>query len=691
MPRAISRPSRSKRAFDLSPARWIWYPSSRALPNTFVLFRKQLTLHAIPNRARGWITADSRYLLSVNGQRVQWGPSCCDPRTLDADPIDILPFLREGANTIGAHVLFFGQGDGTYVAGKPGFIFRLELEYSNGRRERIVSDASWLSHVDRAHRPGQHRRWYLRALQEEFDARLFPHGWDQPPFKPDVSWLPAMELKVAADNPPLAGDYPDSIMDVTADASECRLVAREVSPMRETLIPVLRLASQGIIRWQHDPADWFDFRTPGFQIDRSRVCDETADGWRIAHNLGDRTGHFLTFELPQQITGFPYFELDAPAGTCVEMMWTEAHDPEGNQAWLDTHFHVWARYICREGANAFTAFDLECPRWIQLHIRDASGPVLVKKVGLRRRLYSWAHEPHVRCGEPALQRLFDACLNTLDNNAQGAIQSDGARERQQYSGDGMAQMHSQRYAFGETKMTARFIRTMSQGLTHEGYFLDCWPAMDRMCRIPQRELGLSHWAPLLDIGVCLVIDTWSYYLETGDPAPLIDVYPRFEKCAAYFERLIGEDGLLPVENLGVPNVWMDHYGYKRQRHKQCSFNLLVAAMYLRALPGIAAAVGQRSPAREFARIGERLVKATVRKYWDPQRRLFIANRPWRKEEGETRLDDLSLAFSIILGFCPRREEDAAAAALASISPQQSPHFLNTMLKENDLKNAAIGP
>ena len=59
---------------DLSPAKWIWYPSERTLQNTFVLFRRQLNLAEKPMRARGWVTAESRYCLEVNGQRVQWGP-----------------------------------------------------------------------------------------------------------------------------------------------------------------------------------------------------------------------------------------------------------------------------------------------------------------------------------------------------------------------------------------------------------------------------------------------------------------------------------------------------------------------------------------------------------------------------------------------------------------------------------------
>src|SRR5687768_4246402 len=170
---------------DLAPASWIWFPSRRTLANTFVLFRRELMLHSAPARAAGWITADSHYRLTINGVRLQWGPAPCDPRRVDVDPVDLAPHLRAGPNVIGVEVLYYGVGEGTWVAGKPGLLCRFEIEQADGRVEQIVSDESWLSFLDRAHRPGQYKRWFLRALQEEFDARLHPHGWDTPAFIPD--------------------------------------------------------------------------------------------------------------------------------------------------------------------------------------------------------------------------------------------------------------------------------------------------------------------------------------------------------------------------------------------------------------------------------------------------------------------------------------------------------------------------
>src|SRR5512139_2466095 len=81
--------SRVSRLPDLSPAKWIWYPSGRTLQNTFILFRRTLNLAAKPKRAAGWIAAESRYRLEVNGRWVQWGPAPSDPRWPEADPLDL--------------------------------------------------------------------------------------------------------------------------------------------------------------------------------------------------------------------------------------------------------------------------------------------------------------------------------------------------------------------------------------------------------------------------------------------------------------------------------------------------------------------------------------------------------------------------------------------------------------------------
>ena len=645
---------------DLAPAQWIWWPSQRTLPNSFVLFRREIEIDGPIVRALGHISADSRYLLRINGARVQWGPAPCDPRHAEADPFDALPCLQNGKNVLSAEVLHYGQGDGTWAGGKPGFLLRLDIETAAGV-QTVVSDENWLCLLDRAHRPGQHKRWFLRALQEEFDARLHPHGWPNVDFAPDKKWLPAMVVAPRADKPALCGPYDGNDLGDGAAPADCSLSERAIPMLRESWLPTKTLAQQGRVRWKRDPADWFESRTPdSFEIESADVARQE-DGQWIVDSTDDANGVFLTFEWDEQIVGWPGFEIEAPAGTVVEMMTQESHAVNG-PLWLDTHTFSWSRFICREGKNRFESFDFESLRWLQLHVRSSHGAVTIGEVGVRRREFPRPHEPRFRCDEPDLQRLFDAALNTLKNSAQETCVDGMGRERQQYSGDGSHQLRAVRLAWGETQLPARFLKTWSLGQTHDGFFLDCWPGFDRMARLMQRQINTTIWGPLLDHGVGFGFDCWHHFWESGETEAVREVWPCLHRFAQYLLDLRDSNGLLPVENLGVPSVWIDHDAYQQQRHKTCAFNLYAAAMLEHAFAPLSRVLGEDESAQWARNAASELRAATVSLFWCAQSQLFVANLPW--DEAERRLCDRSLATALLYDQCPDGQTANVAQTLA---------------------------
>lgn len=653
--KTAATPPSEPRLPDLMPAAWIWYPSARCLANTFVLFRRTIELASRPIRATGWIAADSRYRLEVNGKRIQSGPAPCDPRWAEADSIDLTAQVQKGRNVVGATVVYFGHGDGTWPIGKPGFLIRLEIECADGSRTLVASDASWQALLCQAWKPGQYRRWYLRALQEEFDARLFPHGWTDPEFTPGRDWLPAMVLTGSPNLPSVCTDYEEYASLIIGIPEGSALVPRAIPMLRERLVPASRLAESLWLRWMRPPEEYFQCRPPtSFEVDRESAAQkkDNPGQWRVT--LDGSRAAVLTFELTEQIVGWPYFTIEAPAGTVVELLVLEAHQI-GGAALFDNGMNAWSRFICRAGINRFECFDFESLRWLQLHIRNGQGTVVVSDVGVRRRTYPWPNTPQIRTSEPALQRLFDASLNTLNNSAQETIVDGMGRERQQYSGDCGHQLHAIYLAFGERNLPARFIETFSQGLTLEGYFLECWPAYDDLARLPQRQLGLCDGVgPLLDHGLGFMFDCWNHYQHTGDLEAVRGAYPRLLRAAEYFRSIADAngDGLLPVENLGVPTVWMDHLAYRLQRHKQCAFNLYAAATFQHALAPLCHAFGDDDQARAVDRLGRQLLSAAVDRFWSRERRHFVNNLPWLAAEKEWQVCDRSLATAVLFDQCP---------------------------------------
>jgi len=665
---ATSVRSQPLRLPSLEPARWIWYPSERCLPNTFVLFRRELRLDAPPRRATGWIAAGSRYRLEVNGQRIQWGPAPCDPRWAEADPIDLTPVLRAGPNVLGATVLFYGQGDGTWPIGKPGFLFWLEIEQADGSKQVVVSDAAWKALLPRSWPAGHYKRWYLRALQEEFDARLYPYGWTEENYRAGNDWLAAMPLEGSPNKPALSTQYYEYTLDVGGGPSNTELRPRSIPLMHESFVPVKQLSESLWLEWTRPPEEYFAFRVPGAWREVRQPCArELAPGqWQVT--LDGARGAVLTFELAEQVVGWPFFTVEAPAGTVVEMLVHEAHAP-GGPALLNTHFDSWTRFTGREGVNRFEPFDFESLRWLQLHFHGAPGTVTVRDVGVRRRVFPWPNEPRLKCSEPALQRLFDASVNTLHNCAQETLVDGMARERQQYSGDGGHQLHAVHLIFGEARLPARFLATWSQGMTKDGFFLDCWPAYDRLARLIERQLDLTNWGPILDHGVGFNFDCWYHYLYSGDLEALREPYPRLLRFAQYLQDLVDRDGLLPVEDLGLPSVWIDHSAYLKQRHKQCAFNLYAAAMLQHALAPISRAFGDAPQASAAVELGRSLLRAAQRKFWSQERGLFVNNLPWLAEEKQPRLCDRSLATAVLFDQCPRGRAAPAVAVLADCPPE----------------------
>lgn len=639
---------------SLAPAKWIWYPSGRTLANTFVLFRKAVWLDAVPRSAKGFITADSRYELLVNEKRVQWGPAPCDPHHLECDPIDLSPYLKKGENVIAIRVLFYGHGEGTWVTGNPGLLFNLKLEADAGE-SMVLSDESWKCCVDRAHRLGQFQRWYLRSLQEEFDNRLADDTWLKADFTGDAHWKNAQVIGERADRPSIYTGYHEYINDGFVPNGDTGRLHDRMLPMPiEEETSVNSLVESGRIYWETDPDDWFYFRSPGCyhcQPDQALTrVEKDAFVWDAVCD-----GHYyLTFDLKEQMVGFPFFTIDAPAGTTVEMIFQESHAPFSEQVLLDTRQHCWSRFTCKEGRNRFQCFDFESLKWLQLHVSvPKAARIAVSDVGVLRRKYPYK-EVHIHAADPALQRLFDAGVNTLYNAAIETLVDGMGRERQQYAGDGSHALVALRSTMGNYDISKRFLYTFSDGLTPHGYFLDCYPAIDRLKRVAYKQIGAAGWGPIIDHSVGFVGDCSKYAFETGDLETIRDIFPKLEVFLTFLMQETAQNGgLFPAETEKEFCIWLDHEAYACKRHRLGSINLYICGMVFAHWIPLLQALGKQMEIPKYRAYAEALREKVIEQFWDPTREIFVDNLPWLEEEGgEIKVSDRTLAMAILYHLCP---------------------------------------
>jgi len=181
-------------------AKWIGdkLPSVETVSATCL--RRPFKLDAKAKRAIIYASALGVYELRINGQRV--GDHLLAPEFTDYhartqyQAYDVTSLLQAGDNCLGATV-----GDGWYAGGiglgqalikkprniygnHPRLIAQLEIELADGKKEKIVTDASW-----RTTREGPIRSSDI-LNGEAYDARREMPGWDAPGFD-DKAWQAA--------------------------------------------------------------------------------------------------------------------------------------------------------------------------------------------------------------------------------------------------------------------------------------------------------------------------------------------------------------------------------------------------------------------------------------------------------------------------------------------------------------------
>lgn len=147
------------------PIEWIWTPEATAGRNVFVRFRRAFDWPG--GGARAHITADSVYVLYVNGRYIGQGPVRSWPSVRRFDTYDIAPYLQPGRNVVAVLVQHHGTGTFQYHHGPAGLWVSIETDGGV-----IPSDTRWKASLSRAYANHTPRISIQQAYEEQYDARL---------------------------------------------------------------------------------------------------------------------------------------------------------------------------------------------------------------------------------------------------------------------------------------------------------------------------------------------------------------------------------------------------------------------------------------------------------------------------------------------------------------------------------------
>jgi hypothetical protein len=203
---------------------WIWNGSGVGEKNAYHYFSKRFLLSAVPQVATIRLSADSRYVLYVNGEEVGRGPARSDRRWQCVDAWDVSALCRKGENIIAVLVHHYGEWTFAYMLGRGGLIAEMDMRFGDGTRLSFGTDGSWRTRSADAWSRDVPRMDLQLGFPEVYDARKEPPGWN---IDPGDDWEPATVLGPAGMEP-----WP-------------RLVPRDIPSMKEEEVRPARIIASG--------------------------------------------------------------------------------------------------------------------------------------------------------------------------------------------------------------------------------------------------------------------------------------------------------------------------------------------------------------------------------------------------------------------------------------------------------------
>lgn len=572
-------------SFERAPvwrARWIWGAAPEGDPSTllattvapaetwnrFFYLRRGVELAAAPATAPCRVTADSRFVLFVNGSEVARGPARSVPERLSWLEVDLGPHLREGANVVAALVRFYGRSMAWWRPARPSF----HLGYGGLLLEApaigLVTDASWraLPAPYRQRVPGNG----FYPVTEILDGTGVPGGWARPGFD-DTSWQPAVEL---------LGEF----------LSDERL--------RSPSTPYTAMEHDGIAALTQDPQPLARVATAAVPAGRD---DEPAAAYRDRDAAGRDAA--VTFDAGRITLSTPWVEVDGEAGAVVDLFAGEDLRPDG-VAEIRPRAYALRYTLGGGGPERVEGYEAVGFRYLTAVTR---GRAQVLDAGAIERRYPRPEGAFFACDDERLTRIWEVGARTLDVCSTDAFVDCPGREQRAWVGDAYVHGLLTYVASPDWRLARRNLGLCAQSQRADG-LLSMSATGDlstSTLTIPDYSL---HWIRAL-----------ARYLEhSGDVATARRLLPTALQIVDTFERWRDRDGLLH----GVPGWVFVDWAQTERAEVVAALNALHAAA-LDDLARLVRTCGGAADEADALLAGADQTRSGFDLFWDPRRRVYV--------------------------------------------------------------------
>jgi len=591
---------------DLLTRRWEakWIVPAGTDPFGFGVyhFRKALDLPERPARFVVHVTADNRYQLWVNGERVVWGPARGDLNHWRFETVDLAPHLRAGRNILAAVVWNYGEmAPESQVTWRTGFL----LQGNTKAEQAVNTNESWKAARNPAYAPipfthAQMRGYYVVGPGERVNGAAYPWGWEPAAFD-DSAWTAS--APVVPDG--RAGGSPRGSQDAP---NRWLLVPRSIPLMEER---PERMASVRQAAGVSVPAGFPSARTP-----------LTIPAGTKARLLVDQA--HLT-------TAYPVLQYSGGAGATIKIAYAEAlytpatantRPDKGNRNEVEGKEFIgnYDVVVADGGRNRrYSPLWWRTYRYLELSVDTQSEALVIDDLHGIYTGYPFERKSRIETGSTVLPQILDVGWRTARLCAHESYMDCPYYEQLQYAGDTRIQALVSLYTAGDARLMRNAIAHLDDSRTAEGA---------TMSRAPTRQQQYIPPFSLWWIGM-----VHDYYMYVDDPAFVRDMLPGVRAVLQFFARHQKTNGsltLMPWWNyVDWTTEWRSGVPPREADGSSAPLDLQLLLAYDWAAR-LESDLGSKAMAAEYAAAAATLRAAIRPLYWDEGRRLF-ADTPARKQ------------------------------------------------------------
>jgi hypothetical protein len=341
----------------------------------------------------------------------------------------------------------------------------------------------------------------------------------------------------------------------------------------------------------------------------------------------------ITFDVGKEVTGYPVVDIQAPAGTVLDVGGAEdLTNGRVNAAYSSVYYTD--RSMLDNTSRRVEPFEWKGLRYFQVNIRNARQPIKLNDVSFDFLGYPFRETGSFHCSDPLLERIwkvgaYTARLCMLDTPIDCPW-----REKRQWIGDGGHIMDVNYYAFGDYRYARHALRQQAFFQDPDGRMFVCLPLRE------EYPMQTMDW----------VLAQWDYYVHSGDKTLLAELLPRTERVVDNLLKSVSTKGIYCNQVPGTL-MWIDNtnFGAYSAGNKYAYFPLNAKLIQTLITAGkIVTLSGKTGVAGIWKQRAGQLCAAVRREFWDNRAGLFRDLD--RSFKGQDRHAELSNGLALVFGI-----------------------------------------